>query len=119
MGKDYILDNMEIKEFNEGIIIENIKNFHPVDTFECGQCFRWNSSPKGDSYIGVVFDKVLEVALKNNDLYIYNITLEDFYNRWIYYFDLHRDYDGIHESLKRDEILQKAIPHGKGIRILN
>src|SRR5699024_3062282 len=118
MGEDYILKKMKIKEFNEGIIIEDVKNFHPVDTFECGQCFRWNKSDEEYSYIGVVFDKVLEVKLKDNDLYIYNITLEDFYNRWIYYFDLHRDYQTIQENLKDDEILRAAIPHGKGIRIL-
>lgn len=108
---------MKVREFDQGIILQNIENFHPVDTFECGQCFRWNKVEE-DTYIGVVQDKVIEVALRGRDLYIYNITLEDFYDRWMGYFDLKRNYTDIQETLKTDEILKRAIPHGKGIRLL-
>ena len=29
-----------------------IKDFNPIHTFDCGQCFRWNRQPD-ESYIGV------------------------------------------------------------------
>lgn len=109
---------MKVEEFDQGIIVKAIENFRPLDTFECGQCFRWNRIQE-DIYIGVVYDKVLEVQLKNQDLYIYNITLEDFYYRWVHYFDLQRDYKAIQQQLQLDNILKKAIFHGGGIRILN
>lgn len=109
---------MEIREIQKGVIIENIENFHPVDTFECGQCFRWNKT-EDNTFIGVVRDKVLEVELKDGDLYIYNITIDDFYGRWMDYFDLSRDYKCIQRQLEVDDVLKEAIPHGKGIRLLN
>lgn len=109
---------MKVEKFEQGIIVKDIENFRPSDTFECGQCFRWNKIQK-DTYIGVAYDKVLEVQLKNQNLYIYNITLEDFCRRWVHYFDLQRDYQAIQQQLQRDAILKKAISYGRGIRILN
>ena len=54
---------MNIEEINKGIVIKNIQNFHPIHTFECGQCFRWNKTDD-NTYIGVVRDKVIEVELR-------------------------------------------------------
>ena len=109
---------MNIEEINKGIVIKNIQNFHPIHTFECGQCFRWNKTDD-NTYIGVVRDKVIEVELRGVDLYIYNISQEEFYHRWQDYFDLARDYSIIQEKLKIDPILKRAIDYGRGIRILN
>lgn len=109
---------MKIEENDEDIIIKGIKNFNPVHTFECGQCFRWNKTDE-DTYIGVAKGMVLELALRNNDLYIYNISLKEFYEEWQEYFDLSRDYGKIQEILGQDPLLKKAIDFGKGIRILN
>lgn len=109
---------MEIKELNNGVIVKNIEDFHPVDTFECGQCFRWNRVGE-NRYIGVAHGQVLEVDYRDGDLTLYNITLEDFYHRWMDYFDLRRDYGAIQEKLFKDRVLREAIPHGRGIRLLN
>lgn len=109
---------MHIKEFDEGVIIKNIKYFHPIHTFECGQCFRWDKTEE-DSYIGVAHDRVLEVALRDKDLHIYNTNLEEFNHLWIDYFDLRRDYGAIQRELAKDKTLKEAIPHGRGIRLLN
>lgn len=103
---------------NNGVIIKNVENFHPVHTFECGQCFRWNKVKK-DCYIGVAYDRVLEVELKDGDLYLYNTNLQEFKELWMGYFDLQRDYGEIQNKLYKDETLKKAIPFGRGIRILN
>ena len=83
-----------------------IENFSARDTFECGQCFRWNRQDD-DSYIGVIGDKVLRVT-DNTDL---SDNAE--------YFDLERDYSKIQSSIAIDKTMEKAIEFGKGIRILN
>ena len=109
---------MKIKEMKKALIIQNIENFYLEDIFECGQCFRWNKTEAG-TYIGVVNNQVLELELKGKELYIYNTTIDDFYRIWLDYFDLERDYNSIQKKLQTDDVLEKAIAQGKGIRILN
>ncbi|RBP44110.1 DNA-3-methyladenine glycosylase family protein [Garciella nitratireducens] len=110
---------MKVEEFEQGVVVRNLENFYPVHTFECGQCFRWNRT-SDNTYIGIAYNKVLEVELKNQNLYIYNINLEEFYQRWIDYFDLKRDYKCIQQQLQtEDAIMREAISEAKGIRILN
>jgi len=117
---------MEYKEYKgyrifekeNGIIIENVKDFNLVHTFECGQCFRWTRESNG-SFTGVVRDKAVNVLLEGENLIIENATFNDFIDLWYDYFDLGRDYSEIKRVLSRkDEIMRKAIDFGYGIRIL-
>lgn len=107
--------NVEIKE--NFILIKDIKNFKLPHIFECGQCFRWNKTVK-NTYIGIVFGKLIEVEKKDNNLIIYNTTEEDFINIWANYFDLYRDYDEVKNILSKDELLEQAVNFGDGIRLL-
>ncbi|GKX64830.1 DNA-3-methyladenine glycosylase family protein [Inconstantimicrobium mannanitabidum] len=110
--------NFENIEFNkDNIVIKNAKDFNIKQTFECGQCFRWKKV--GESYIGVAFNRVIEVEQKEDDVIIYNSNEEDFNNIWRKYFDLNRDYTSIKEKLSKDELLKKAVDFGYGIRLLN
>lgn len=99
--------------------INQIETFLPQHIFECGQCFRWNKQPNG-SYTGVFKDNVLNVAVENGQIVfkgICNGNIQDIVNE---YFDLHRDYTKIQESLSKiDEPLKISIQYGKGIRLLN
>ena len=45
------------------IIIENIKDFNLKETFECGQCFRWNAEDDG-SYTGIAMGRVANIRLE-------------------------------------------------------
>lgn len=112
------MDFSYVDSFDKGIIVKEIRNFNPYQVFSCGQCFRWNQSDEG-TYIGVSFNKVIEVELKDKDLIIYNTNEKDFKNIWANYFDLYRDYDEIKNQLKKDSVLRKAVKYGEGIRILN
>lgn len=100
------------------IIIEDINNFNVRHIFECGQCFRWNKEKDG-SYTGVAFNKVINVKSADSRVEISNTNIEDFKNIWYDYFDLGRDYNRIKECICKDEVMEVALKHGSGIRLLN
>lgn len=111
------MDFNYIEAFENGIIIKDVKNFELSHIFDCGQCFRWKQQENGN-YIGVAFEKVIEVEKTNNDVILYNTNEEEFKNIWCNYFDLYRDYDAIKEILSKDELLRKSVEFGWGIRLL-
>lgn len=107
----------EINTIEEGIEIEEIRDFDPVHTFECGQCFRWRREPDG-SYTGVVRGKVANAGYIDGRLVIRNVTFEDFQNIWFDYFDLGRDYGLVKKAIVTDDIMKEAVEYGNGIRLL-
>lgn len=106
-----------VEEKGTKVIVKGIKDFNLKETFECGQCFRWNEEADG-SYTGVAYDRVINVKLEDDRMVIDNTDLNDFYDIWFDYFDLGRDYRQIKENLSKDPILKEAIQYGQGIRIL-
>lgn len=109
---------MQIKEVENGIILEGLEDFEPAHVFDCGQCFRWLRQEDG-SYTGVAMDRVINVSKEGDSIHIDNTSLEDFENIWYEYFDLDRDYGALKKKLaKMDENLKKAVEFGPGIRIL-
>ncbi|MBQ8525938.1 MAG: DNA-3-methyladenine glycosylase 2 family protein [Clostridia bacterium] len=93
-------------------MIINTKPFDLTQTFECGQCFRWNKNNDG-SYIGVAHGKLIHI--KENNGYI---EMNDDSDIWREYFDLDTDYNSIIEALSVSDIMKNAIAKGSGIRIL-
>lgn len=112
------MDFKKLEKIDNGVKIVGVKNFDPKHIFECGQCFRWNNDEEKNSYIGVAFEKVIEVRKKGEDVYIYNTSEKEFNDIWAEYFDLNTDYDEIKNKLKEDETLRKSIEFGSGIRLL-
>lgn len=98
--------------------VNNVKNFNLTHIFECGQCFRWNKTDS-ESYIGVAFDKVIELSFQNDKLTIYNSTDIDFNSVWENYFDFNFDYTKAKSEFSNDLTLKDAVIFGDGIRILN
>ena len=96
-----------------------IDSFNLNHIFECGQCFRWEKQID-DSYIGIIEDTVLRVAIKNKKLAVEGITKkEDIKEFLIEYFDLNNDYSAIKSKLSNvDQNLKTSIEYGYGIRIL-
>ena len=105
---------MEIKR----IIYENITDFDPVHTFECGQCFRW--VPAGDGsgdYIGAAGSNAARVSYSDGRL-VLDVTggSREF---WHEYLDLGTDYSEIKRQLAQgDPTITDATDYGCGIRIL-
>lgn len=112
------MNSENLREDNNQIIIENIKDFNIVHIFDCGQCFRWNKEEDG-SYTGVVKDKVINVSQEGSTVIFNNINNQDYENIIVDYFDLNTDYSKIKDFLGKDEIMSEAIKFGDGIRILN
>lgn len=108
----YIKENNNIRLLAGGSF--NIKN-----TFDCGQCFRWNENPDG-SYTGIVRDHMLRVFEAGDDVILENCSDDDLGSIWEEYFDLGNDYDKI-----RDEIAMTCpavactLDSINGIRILS
>lgn len=110
---------MKITETENGLILENVKDFDAKHIFECGQCFRWTKEEDG-SYTGIAYGRVLNVRSDYDSgiVILKNTNIEDFRNIWLEYFDLERDYGLIKAELSKDPVMETAIKHGKGIRIL-
>ena len=103
------------------------------DTFECGQCFRWNLDDSG-KYIGVVGQKIyvinesgnfsddskLNTEISNEKVCVIK-NLADIPPELYTYLDMDTDYEGIQKELiKKDKtgVMKKAVEAGKGIHIL-
>lgn len=112
------MDYTAIKGYDDYVIIEQVKNFKLKQTFECGQCFRFEKI-SDTNYIVVAFERIIEVKEENNNIIVYNSNEEEVKNIWIKYFDLERDYSNIKDKLSKDDLLQKSVEFGHGIRILN
>lgn len=111
------MDFSSIRQIDNGVIIENVKNFELQHIFDCGQCFRW-SRQKNDNYIGVAFGRVIEVEKNGNDVILHNTSEKDFKEIWLDYFDLARDYSKIKGVLGEDSLLRQSVEFGHGIRLL-
>ncbi len=110
--------NINITFDENSVTVHNVKNFSACDTFNSGQCFRFNKISEG-VFAGVAHGRYIEVSCENGDLKIQRSTREDFYNIWYDYFDLAFDYEGCIKSFSFDRTLQKASSFCSGIRILH
>ena len=105
---------MEYKMTARGMEIETGSCFDLKNTFECGQCFRWNENADG-SFSGIVGREYARIYRENDTVIIEN-TNESL---WKDYFDLGTDYDEIRrEIVRQDSRLQCAFESIDGIRIL-
>lgn len=112
------MDFIKTEENNNSVIIKGVKNFNIKQVLECGQCFRWERITD-NKYIVVAYRKVIEIIQNDDEVIIENSNIEDFNNIWLNYFDLNTDYLTIKEELSKDELLNKSVEFGYGIRILN
>ena len=104
---------------NRGIEIKIGSCFDLKNTFDCGQCFRWNENPDG-SFTGIVKDKSVRIYRDSDKIIIENSTEDDFKNLWENYLDLNVCYDDIrNEIISLDSRLKCAVDSIDGIRILN
>lgn len=100
-----------------GVMIDGIRDFNPIHTFECGQCFRWHRETDG-SYTGVVRSRVANVVYMPGKLVLNNVSPEDFKQVWFDYFDLGRDYAVVKRAVAIDDVMREAVEFGGGIRLL-
>lgn len=107
---------MQFFQNGNDVEITGITDFSLEQTFECGQCFRWNRDG-ADAYFGVAMGKAARIRYDKNSVFITG-TAEDFNTIWRAYFDLDRDYASIRRGISIDAYMTAAAIHGSGIRIL-
>lgn len=108
---------MKIETKNGNVHLVGVKNFDLAQTFDCGQCFRFNRTDDG-GFCGVAFGKYIKMNSINDEIVFYNTTAAELESRWIPFFDLERDYGKIIDSFSFDDHLTTAAKSGSGIRIL-
>lgn len=109
---------MNYKYENNTIKLYDAESFHIEQILECGQCFRFYKI-KENNYRIIAMGRILYIEQMGNNITFYPCTEEDFKNIWIKYLDLDTDYNDMKVILSKDTILDKAINHAPGIRILN
>lgn len=109
---------MHILEEKNKLILKDVDSFDPKHIFECGQAFRWTVE-EDESYTIIAHDRIINLKKVNDDIHMNNVTGEDFENIWYNYFDMGTDYSKIKKELAFDEVMDKAISYGGGLRILN
>ena len=95
---------MEYKITNRGAEIYNLSSFDLAETFDCGQCFRWETLPCDETdniqkFSAVVRGRYTTVYKHNNIFIIENCTEDELKDIFIDYFDLNLDYDAVRASL--------------------
>ena len=112
---------IEIFERDGGVAVKNVEFFSPAQTFDCGQCFRFEVDEK--SATGYAYGRKMSFTLISEDeLFISPCTLAEYYEIWEKYLGLDTDYGAVRDELKvtrKDDFkLFEAMEMGKGIRIL-
>ncbi len=105
--------------------ITGIPKISLFKTFDCGQCFRFDSVQMfGNEFEvgGVAYDRYVVFAQNHeNELIIYNSTEQDYNSLWREYLALDVDYDKVNTqilSATDSEHMKRALEYGDGIRIL-
>lgn len=108
---------MDFRQIGSNIEIYSLKNFDLSQTFDCGQCFRFDNFD--GKYRGVAFGKTLIACQKRSSVVLENVSLDDFKCVWNNYFDFDIDYGKIAESLSGISlVMDAAIEECSGVRIL-
>jgi len=108
---------MEIYEKNGNLILKGVRDFNLSETFDCGQCFRWDKVE--DAYWGMAYGMPLKISQADDVITLYNTTHDSWNNVWNRYFDMERDYGEIKKRLSSDPVMVEASTFGGGIRLLN
>ena len=88
--------NYKITERGAEITMDSC--FDLKNTFECGQCFRWNENPDG-SYSGIAGDRRATISRCDDRIIIKSCTDADDQTFWHSYLDLDTPYDTIRQEL--------------------
>ena len=94
---------MDVEYKGKDTIIHNLKDFDLGQTMECGQCFHFQKIDD-DEYGMSAYGKFLHAAQKDDKMYLFDTTKEEFEKIWCHYFDLDRDYGEIKSFLLKEAV---------------
>ena len=120
-------------EIKEEIVKNGVKtvtvlsptDFSVAQTFDCGQCFRFDPTPDGDGasdVSGIAFGRAVRIRRTGDTLTIYGADADDYFNIWRGYLGFDTDYSLLSADIlahfPTGSIMTEAAEYGKGIRIL-
>ena len=110
---------MEYKITDRGAELGAFDAFDLKNTFECGQCFRWDENEDG-SYSGVVHGRLVRLFRDCDTVIIEGADENQLEQLWRDYFDLDTDYEMLRLEMTRlCPELSRAAEKLNGIRILS
>ncbi len=107
---------MKLTSLENGILLEEIENFDPFVSCECGQCFRFERLSENE-YSLVAAGRRLFIERRETGWLFREIDEKIFKKDYLSYFDLERDYSEIIKSYEYDKTVFDAASVGGGIRI--
>lgn len=112
---------MKYERCDGGYAVYDYSFFDPSQTFDCGQCFRFEREADG-TWSGVARGIFFGVKDMGEHLFIRCESEEELTNVILPFLALDADYDQIREDIKahfaEDDTMAKAMELGSGIRIL-
>ena len=100
-------------------MIIDVKEFNLKDTVTCGQIFRYQVEDD-NSYTIILSDRVVNLKLDNNKLYIDSSNMDNIEEIIKKYFDLEYDYNSINKKLLNiDKNNKKIIESCIGLKMIN
>ena len=108
----------KIEYIDKNIVISGINEFELSDTLDCGQAFRFSKIDE-NNWHGIALNSYIKIGKMNDQIILYNVTLDDYEQKWKYYFDFERNYARIINIISENNVLKAAAEKYKGIRILN
>lgn len=107
---------MHITEQAGGILVTEC-DIDLYKTFDCGQCFRFDSVDD-KTFKGVAAGRLLTIKTIDGGFYIENMAKAEFDSRFASFFDMERDYGKVQLALTEAGLHTGALESGKGIHIL-
>lgn len=90
------------------------KDFDLEHTFDCGQCFRWEK--ENDGYVGVAGGYWGRFQKTEKGIELETTCPDEKF--WISYLDMERNYADVKKTVAINELMERAVEYGSGIRIL-
>lgn len=118
-------ERIKLNDGAEAIAVSGLGSYSLKDTFECGQCFRYEVIKEDGEYIEymtVTGDKIIRVGQHiPGELLFFDMSDEEFSEIAIPYFSLETDYEKIRADIisrTDSDWLKRAADSAKGIAIL-
>lgn len=109
---------MKIKEENGAVTVSGVDHLDIGQTFDCGQCFRFDPDPEG-GISGVAFGRFVRFTQPEPDvLCVHDSNADEVREIWVPFLDLGSDYGRYERRFAADPTLSAAARLASGIRIL-
>ena len=123
MEKEKYIVNFGKTEYGaDYTLLSGVPYFSAVQTFDCGQCFRFGETDGGVQ--GVAFGRLIRIEQEGDSVKLIGVSEKDFFEVFECYLGLCEDYGAVREDIGAHmgaygDVIYKAMECASGIRILH